>query len=278
MLSLSPCFKHILLNTVQKEIRNKSIWSLLILTSIVIIVLNALLGLLLQLATEFQAGGAGPSLGTLPLNAFFWLIDIFSTVIAILVGVNSLKSDEENGVNLQLLSFPVKRWEYLLARILGSWGIVVVYYLYSIILAAVLFSISSREFIVGYQVFMALVNTSLIILPTVTIAILFSFFLPKLFAFFFSFFFMLFVTYSNLSVGSVEIGDYLANLSFFKILALPIHYLLPRTGTLSSFTNALLYNVDLPIGSDYFINLAHYVVTIVILISLTGWILKRKDV
>ena len=132
---ISSCFKYIYFNTIQKEIRNKSIWSLLIMTSIVIIVLNTLLNFLLQMASEFQMTGAGMELGSLPLNLFYTLIDFFSTVIAIIIGVNSLKSDEENGVNIQLLSFPVKRWEYLVARVLGSWTIVVSYYIYSIILA-----------------------------------------------------------------------------------------------------------------------------------------------
>lgn len=278
MSTFSPCFKQIYKNTIQKEIRNKSIWSLLVMTSLVIVILNAILGFILQVAAEFQTGGAGIELGALPLNAFYTLIDLLSTVIAIIVGVNCLSSDEENGVNVQLLSFPVKRWEYLLARILGSWTIVMAYYVYSIVLASILFSISSREFMVGYQVFMALINTSLIILPTITIAVLFALKLPKLFAFFFSFFFMLFISYSNVTVGRAEFEQFISDLSFIKILALPIHFLMPRIGTLSSFTNAILYNEDLVLGADYFGNLAHYAVASGILFMFVAWILKRSDI
>lgn len=275
---ISSCFKHIYFNTIQKEIRNKSIWSLLIMTSLVIIVLNALLNLLLQLAGEFQMAGAGMELGSLPLNLFYTLIDFFSTVIAIIIGVNSLKSDEENGVNIQLLSFPVKRWEYLVARVLGSWTIVVSYYVYSIMLAAVLFSISSRDFMMGFQIFFGLVNTSLIILPTIIIAIFFSFFLPKLFAFFFSLFFMGFVSYANVTFSSMKYTEFMDKISIMKIIAFPVHLFLPRTGVLSSSTNAILYNPDEPISAMYYGNLAHYFVSIVILMAIVAWFLKRKDV
>ncbi len=278
MMGLSSCFKNIYLNTIQKEIRNKSIWSLLIMTSIVIIVLNALLNFLLQMAGEFQMAGAGMELGSLPLNVFYTLIDFFSTVIAIIIGVNSLKSDEENGVNIQMLSFPVKRWEYLVARVLGSWTIVVSYYLYSIVLAAVLFSISSREFMMGFQIFFGLINTSLIILPTIVIAIFFSFFLPKLFAFFFSLFFMAFVSYSNMTFSQMTYDKFVENISVMKIIALPIHVLLPRTGILSSATNGVLYNPEESIPSAYWFNLAHYVVAIGVLFFIVSWFLKRKDV
>jgi len=278
MMGLSSCFKHIYINTIQKEIRNKSIWSLLILTSLVIIVLNALLNLLLQLAGEFQMAGAGMELGSLPLNLFYMLIDFFSTVIAIIIGVNSLKSDEENGVNVQLLSFPVRRWEYLVARVLGSWTIVVSYYVYSILLAALLFSISSREFMMGFQIFFGLINTSLIMLPTILIAIMFSFFLPKLFAFFFSLFFMGFVNYANMTFTQMTYEQFLDKISFMKILALPVHLFLPRTGTLSSATNSVLYNPEEPINAMYYGNLAHYVIAISILTAIVAWFLKRKDV
>jgi ABC-type transport system involved in multi-copper enzyme maturation permease subunit len=247
-------------------------------TSLVIIVLNALLNLLLQLAGEFQMAGAGMELGSLPLNLFYTLIDFFSTVIAIIIGVNSLKSDEENGVNIQLLSFPVKRWEYLVARVLGSWTIVVSYYVYSIILAAVLFSISSRDFMMGFQIFFGLVNTSLIILPTIIIAIFFSFFLPKLFAFFFSLFFMGFVSYANVTFSSMKYTEFMDKISIMKIIAFPVHLFLPRTGVLSSSTNAILYNPEEPISAMYYGNLAHYCVSIVILTAIVAWFLKRKDV
>ncbi|TNF30432.1 MAG: hypothetical protein EP319_05160 [Deltaproteobacteria bacterium] len=278
MMGLSSCFKHIYFNTIQKEIRNKSIWSLLIMTSLVIIVLNALLNLLLQLAGEFQMAGAGMELGSLPLNLFYTLIDFFSTVIAILIGVNSLSSDEDSGVNVQLLSFPVKRWEYLVARVLGSWTIVVSYYVYSIVLAAILFSISSRDFMMGFQIFFGLINTSLIILPTIVIAILFSFFLPKLFAFFFSLFFMAFVSYSNMTFSQMKMDEFMQQISFMKIIALPVHLLLPRTGALSSATNSVLYNPEEPISYMYWGTLGHYLLSLALLIFVVSWFLKRRDV
>ena len=121
--------KHIVLtliwNTLQKEFRNKTLMFLLVFTLGVILVVTALFRFLY----DYTEGNQGQAMLTGfvgdPFVVFYYIISIWNAVLAIVLGVNCIKSDERCSVMPQLLSLPIKRSDYLIARIVGSWIIII---------------------------------------------------------------------------------------------------------------------------------------------------------
>lgn len=274
--------KTIYFNTFQKEIRNKSIVFLFILTTIIIFMINALFGFFSELMggigdTEgmvdmAQMGG----LSKLPLNMFYMFIDSWSLLVACALGVSIVQSDTDNNVMIQLLSFPVRRWEYLLARILGGWTIVIIYYFYSIGLAQFLFYNSSKEFLIGGNTIYAIINSCLILLPALLLAVFYTLYSPKMIAFILSFLSTFIVSWANYSMVNRSLSDVMGEggvLNYFYGL---IHYALPRIGTLNSFTSGILQGKEFNTGL-YSVTFFHYIGTVVLFFILLSFIFKRKD-
>ena len=55
-------------------------------------------------------------------------------LLSIFLGVNALRTDAETGILPLILSLPIKRHEYLLARILGVFTTIIVCYTFSVFL------------------------------------------------------------------------------------------------------------------------------------------------
>ncbi|MBT7610823.1 MAG: hypothetical protein HN576_13765 [Bacteriovoracaceae bacterium] len=275
MKLMSSQFKTVYINTFQKEMRNKSILILLALTIAIIFIFNAAFGFFSGLleGSPLPTDGA---IGKFPLIAFYTFLESWSVLIAVTLGVSIVQSDEENNVIPQLLSFPIKRWEYLLARILGGWTIVILYYLFSISFAQFLFFMSAKVFLASEQIIFAVVNSCLIVLPAIFLSVFFTLFTNKIFAFILTFLSTSVITWANLSIGSASISEILEKLDGTSFFAGGIHYLLPRVGVLNSFTNEILQGQNLSFGL-YATTYIHYAVSVVLFFLFISVLFKKKD-
>jgi ABC-type transport system involved in multi-copper enzyme maturation permease subunit len=275
MKFMSSQFKTVYINTFQKEFRNKSIIFLLILTILIIFVINSVFGFFTGLleGTTLPTDGA---IGKLPLNVFYTFLESWSVLVAVALGVSIVQSDEENNVMAQLLSFPIKRWEYLLARILAGWTIVVLYYIFSISFAQFLFYTSSKVFLASEQLIYAMVNSCLVILPAILISVFFTMFTSKIISFIMTFIATGIVNWANFSIGSTPFEEILDKLDGLTAFGATIHYLFPRVGTLASFTGQILQGKDLSF-SLYTMTYLHFFATAFLFFLLLSFIFKRKD-
>ncbi|MBT3585747.1 MAG: ABC transporter permease subunit [Halobacteriovoraceae bacterium] len=261
-------------NTLQKEFRNKMLLFILAFTVAVILGANVVINLLNdKVVTDF--GMKDMAIGDKAMIGFYWFINLWSVGLAVLLGSNCTKSDFENHVIPQLLSFPIRRIEYLLARIFGTWFMVMGYYLFSIVLAMVSFSLTSGTLVKGGAFFGAVLINSFAILPIIILAVLFSFFTPKLVTFIGVGMLYLLMSISAGNLHPLPFSEMLNDLSFMKIVALGLYFFLPHSSILDRFSSATLF--DTPFEVNILFEVGHYALTMALLILIATWVFRRRD-
>ena len=137
-------YKALIIDTVLKEIRSKTLIFIFVATTLSIIMANLIIG-----AVTNQMGGdqALSMTGVNILSLNFRIINSINFIVAAIFGVSVFRSDFENNIIYQYLSFPISRIEYFFVRVLGTWLLVLAYYAYSYFLSAALFSYSFKKII-----------------------------------------------------------------------------------------------------------------------------------
>ncbi len=225
----------LLINTIQKEYRNRSLIFLLLFTGLLIFMING--------AVDFIADNRGLSFNG-KMTVLYLIIGGWNCFIAGLLGAGCIQSDQENNVILQLLAFPIRRSEYLLSRILGTWLIVVAYYGISLAMGFAAFSVSSGTAVIKGNIIISLFISSLAILATVMLAVFFSLFMPRLAAFLSTVFAWIFIELANHSLAEVPLKEIFSNLDLSGLAALFLHFGLPRIGTVNSISRAVFMDRD----------------------------------
>ncbi len=227
-------FSALLLNTFQKEYRNKVLIFLSILTILILLGVNA--------GLDFLAKQAGDKTGPeeiikYKLGLFYMIIGWWSGLLAGILGVNCVRSDFEHRMIAQILSFPIRRFEYLLARIAGSWLLVVIYYLVSIGLALIYFSYQSKGLAFEWKILGALSVSSLSMLVYVVLGALLSLFMPKLLGFLTLLLTGFFMNVSNAFFIHKTFAETFQDINVFKAIGVFFHHALPRVGVVSEFAS-----------------------------------------
>lgn len=291
-------FTALLLNTFQKEYRNKVLIFLSLLTILVLFLLNAGLDFV---ARQAQTQADAADLVKFKLGYFYSIIGIWSGLLAGLLGVNCVRSDFEHRMIAQILSFPIRRHEYLIARILGSWALIVIYYLISIALALIYFSYQSKSFSFEWRILGSLSVSSLSMLVYVVLGALLSLFMPKLLAFLSLLLAGLFMNLSNWYYKYIAFGDTFKELNFFKGIGLFFHHALPRVGVVNdladlvqgptrvesyNFWKGTLFVKKTVLGAistgdiaqlNVWVEAGHFLVTFSILAALLYFVFRRTD-
>jgi len=245
--------KALYFNTFHKEYRNRAIIFLAVITVVVILTANALLSYLRE---EVLAQMSVETVGQNSLLAFYYVIGSWSSFIAIYIGIGSIKSDIDSGALIQLLSFPISRTQYFLTRILGSFSIVILYYLLSLVLAMILFSLATHNVVFSWGVLGALLFSSLdiffVILLSAFIAIRFG----TLKTFVAVIFMLMIMSYSSMNWANQEWQQLYKNFGIIDSLTFFIYWLLPRLKSISDFSTSMLIGKDFP--TNWWGDLIHY--------------------
>lgn len=260
-------------NTFQKEYRNKILIFLIFITIAMVTLSNMVLDFVYK---EVMDPKLNTFIGDKTLDVLYMVISFWSFFISILLGVNTVKSDFETGVISSLLSFPQKRCEYLLSRVLGTWIIVISYYLFSYFFALALFSLSSGRFMGSPAIIGALGTTSLVTLTIICISILYSLFAPKLMAFVLTMATTFGMLLSNSLFAGKSFSELFEYFSFFKIVGLVFHLLLPQIGRLGELTNTIL--LDRPWPTDLTFVGVHFVITFTLLLGALLFLFQKRDI
>ena len=237
-------------NTLAKEWRNKFLLFLFGLTVALILLVNVTMdwvgqvpGLMLDAAMANKK-----------LYIFYFIINTWNIFLSIIMGVNCVKSDLNEGVYGQILSFPVTRLEYLLSRVLGTTAIVFCYYLISTLLALSVFAFSSDgKVFIDPGLFAALLPNLILIFTSVTLTVLISLFLTKIAAFITTFILVLLISSSDANLGQLGAEYLFSDMSFFKAFGLMLYFFFPRIGTINSMATDIIMgrSLNLSLGWEF---------------------------
>jgi ABC-type transport system involved in multi-copper enzyme maturation permease subunit len=269
---MQPQYKALIIDTMLKEIRSKTLIFIFVATT-----LSIILGHLVLTAVNNQMGGdQGLSLtGVNVLSINFRILNSISFIIAAVFGVSVFRSDFQNNIIYQYLAFPISRTEYFFVRVLGTWILVLAYYAYSYILSAVLFSVAFKKIILSPAHLYSFLILAVYLLLVIFIAIFFSLLTNKLSALFLTFICCIIAAGGYGYFSKLPAKEYFLEFSTFKGLGLAFYFLFPRISFLDGESSRLL------LGEVSSVNiweqLAHLVVISGIYVCLANYFIKKKD-
>lgn len=265
-------YKALITDTVLKEIRSKTLIFIFVATTISIILANLIIGAVISSQDAEQALTLS---GIDILSVNFRVINSINFIVAAIFGVSVFRSDFENNIIYQYLSFPISRIEYFFVRVLGTWLLVLAYYAYSYILSAVLFSYSFKKIIFTTGHLYSFLVLSIYLLLVIFISIFFSLLLNKIGALFATFASCLAAAAAYSSLSTVPYNELFLNFSGFKLAGLLVYFLFPRASFLDSVSSSLL--VGDAIKVSVWPQLLHLFVISGVYIWLASYFVKKKD-
>lgn len=262
----------LIMDTILKEIRSKTLIFIFVATTLSIFIANLVIG-----AVTKEMGGeqlfAMTGVDVLSLN--FRIINSINFIVAAIFGVSVFRSDFENNIIYQYLSFPISRIEYFFVRVLGTWLLVLAYYAYSYLLSAILFSFSFKKIIFTAGHFYSFLILSVYLLLVIFISIFFSLLLNKIGALFATFVSCLAAAASYSHLSNIPYSEFATNVSGFKLAGIFVYFLFPRISFLDSISSNLL------VGGIIKINLWDQIIHLLVISGLYVWLasyfVKKKD-
>ena len=265
-------YKALIIDTILKEVRSKTLIFVFVATTASILIGHMILSTIIN----SMGGDATISIsGIDALSVNFRILNAINFILAAVFGISVIKSDYENNIIYQYLSFPISRAEYFFTRILGSWLLVMAYYAYSYLLSAILFSFTFKKMVFTSGHFLSFLVLGLYLLLVIFISVFFSLFMNKVGA--------LFATFASCIAAAAAFGtfaktpyaEYFVNMSAFKGVGLVLYYIFPRISFLDSSATALLSST--PLGMNLIEQIIHLVVLTAAYVMLAQYVIKKKD-
>ncbi|EPZ51332.1 ABC-2 family transporter protein [Bacteriovorax sp. BAL6_X] len=265
-------------NTIEKEVRNKSVIFLFALT-VVVMYLGSVLSNLLQI--EIQESGFSTYLATASMTVVIWIISLSAKFVAALVSANIFRSDLESGVISQILALPINRSSYVINRMLGG-ALLSFLYLVFILVIGIIILISND--LVPKEVDFSMIKMAASLIPHF-LQILIIMFVSCFFSLFFNKIGTLLLT-SFYVIASVGVYTYiqagnpaLSGLNLSSIFGLIFYWLLPRIGEISGLADMLSLGAELNIDivKSFVFGLIHLVTSLAIWGFVFNSIFKRRS-
>ncbi|HNR88765.1 MAG TPA: hypothetical protein PKM65_10530 [Spirochaetota bacterium] len=227
-------------NTIKKEFTNKLLIFMFAVTVLIIYVLGNISDFVVKNISMTGPGGqqsasaVSAAAGGYSFAAFFFLIQSWNALLAVLVTIGGIGSDYRYGVITQILSQPLPRWKYLVSRIAGSYLIILAYYVISLALAFVFLSGNFSAQSLTPTLAGSFAVAQLVILFYITVSVIMALYVPQKIAFFLVFILALFLHYANYHAGALLASGE-------SVLAKPVLVLatfaFPQIGTISKFSS-----------------------------------------
>lgn len=260
-------------NTIQKEWRSKTLFFLLIITVIMISLAGVVLSYFKEnVLTEMPMEG----LAQQSLGVFFWVINIWSYLVATFVGVSTVRSDQDGGVMAQMLSFPMSRAEYLLGRVSGAYAIVTGYYIISLLIGILGISMALGDFVLSFGVVTGMLITSLPNLVVITLALFFGLYFGTIQAFIVTFIMSFFITLSNSFFAEKSYFDAFSDLSVMKFFAVIFHGAFPHLSYWESLGTSFIMGTTAKFDSTS--EIPHFLASYAFLAVIILLIFRKKEI
>ena len=247
-------------STIEKEVRSKTFLAILGFTLLVLALLRWLHHLALQ-----EMGGA--SLDVFLIQIFFGLLMFWSYLLSAIFAVGAVRSDEEDGVLKQLLAFPLRRHEYLAARLLGGFSLVFFYHLLATILAGWL--IFRDVFPIGNQLLFSLFTIPAL-LSIFLRGMIFALFFNRMLSLLFIFFSGVMEAWANYMANKVSFGE--------SSIAHIIYWILPHGGLWGKQAMDLIPSPGEFHIENWALESGHFIASFALLFAVLSWLFRRRDI
>ncbi|MGB0453511.1 MAG: hypothetical protein ACPGJV_07330 [Bacteriovoracaceae bacterium] len=268
-------FKTIVTNSILREIRSKALFLFTFFSLILICLVNLGINLIFEHLVD-------PSLGSMIGNQSLFIVngvlEFWSIFLAIILGTSSVNFDEETRILPLILTQPISRTTYLLARVLGTWIIVLGYYFVTLLFAGILFSITSNESILGMDLFLATLPNVLKCLGVIVLSMFFSNWLPR-FANFVSMFILMFTLFlSSQAFFGAEIAErFNGDMTILKSIAVVLYMIFPRFSVLGKISSSFISEESLP-AETIALQIGHFLLVTGGFLAIYRFYFSRKDV
>ncbi len=260
-------------NTLQKEVRSKVLLFLTIITIGFILLFSQILSFF---SDELLSQTGMGSFGNTIMSFFMGGIGFWNFFLSVFLGVNTVRTDLESCVASQLLSFPIKRFEYLMSRILGVFTIVMGFYLLSVGLAILTFSTKSGVIIGSWDLLLAIFINSFSLLATVTLAVAISLHFGKLTSLVSTYVLVLLISLANSYFQRYALLSVFEDFSLIGIIGAFLHALVPHIGTLNTVTGAIIAGQEASIS--VWLESGHYLGSFIFLFFCTAFFFRKKEI
>ncbi|HLE10633.1 MAG: hypothetical protein A2504_12830 [Bdellovibrionales bacterium RIFOXYD12_FULL_39_22] len=265
-------------NTILKELRNKTLIGLAIFTVIIIFIINGSLDYLYLKTSDMTATGGASPIDTFfgsKFSVFYTMINFWNGLLATIIGVGAIQSDREHGALYQILALPIHKLDYLLGRVVGTWLIVVGYYIASMLLGIIIFALFSSKIELDYPLFLSFPVTTLAIFTYILCAMLISSFLNRSLALIATMFTMWVASIANSSFATISISEIFSEMGMLKTLGIIPHFLLPRAGTINNIASGILKDSLPPL--NYPLEATHFLLSTALLIFINYKIFSAQE-
>ena len=257
--------------------RSKMLLFLTAATVVVVILSKYLLSIVFK---RFFADWEPSNFSDVALEMFLLGISFWTIFLALFLGITTVRGDLEDGVLRQLLSFPIKRFEYLMARILGVSSIVSTFYLFSLGIFLVIFAKEWGIQVNTASLLLAFVINTIAIVVVVGLAVSISLFAKGILAFGMGVFLVFLLFLSNNHFGETHLTEIFkdtdTSFSLVFCLGLFLHFCFPRIGVLSGVAKTMALERELSIV--WWQESVHLLLTFGMLCLITVWFLRKKEI
>lgn len=271
--------KVLFFDSIKKEYRSKALLILFIISLGYILLVNTLLGVGINYVSDFWPDFENSK--HYLLTFIYSFLHFWAIFLALILGINSVSSDREKGVIGLILTAPIFRLEYLLARIMGAMAIVCLYFLGYLFLALLLFRMTIGINLFGFDLLFLVFNSLLIFLTTIVVSVFISLYWPKLISFLLSGLTLFLIKIANFYVPEIVWNDWeFGIVGFFAPFFTLIHWLLPQTGHLSQLSSDFMLKEWGRAGAWQWSEIMaypHYLLTMILLIYLLNLSFQKRD-
>lgn len=265
-------YKALILDTVLKEVRSKTLIFIFIATTVALIFGHLILSAMNSEVGQNQ-GFALVGIDIIAIN--FRILNSISFFIALIFGVSVFRSDFENNIIYQYLSFPISRTEYFFIRVLGTWLLVFLYYIYAYALSTILFSVAFKSFVFSPTHLLSFGILNLYLLVVIFISILFSLLMNKTGALFITTICCIASAFSYGTFSKLAFNEQFQNLGVFKVVGIFFYYLFPRISFLDELSSSFLVKSE--VGANILQQSIHLIIISLVYVYVANYFVKRKD-
>lgn len=266
--------KIITFDTIQKEIRSKTLLWLFVLNILFILIVTGGINYVSSLVADM---GVPMDMKNKSIFIISFFISFWSGILGIIFGGNCIRSDEDEGVLNQFLSLPISRFEYLAGRAIGALSISFSFFLILNIFALLIVTISGDDFPFLAATPLGILVSLFSLLGLILISMLISMHSGKIISFITTMFIYFFLTFSESIFYRVEFSEMFKELNLFRGVALLFYSILPHISTLGNVSRKLMIGSDYE-GINYMYEFFHYSLTLGLLIFVMHLIFSKKEI
>lgn len=268
-------YKALIKDTILKELRSKTLITLFIVTTAALFLGHSAMSLINK---EFGTSSNIAVMGVDMLSLTFRILNSIIFLVAVIFGISTIRSDFENNIIYQYLTFPISRSEYFFIRVIGTWMLVFGFYIYAFVLSTVLYSMSFNTIVFTSGHLASFLIMAVYSLLVIFMAILFSMLMNKLAAFISLFAVTIMSAMAYRQFTGLEVKEWFTGINVFKAIGFVLYMIFPRFDFLSDLSGSMLSGATAQWTTKQLsYESGHLIIISILIVTAANYIVKKKD-